>query len=55
MKARKEIADYIKQKKTDRAKIRVREEAPMIMSHVMSLMIMMSLISHPVYSLYGVV
>ena len=28
MKARKEIADYIKQKKTDRAKIRVRQRSP---------------------------
>ena len=37
MKARKEIADYIKQKKVDRAKIRVSSYNH-IMAHVIDLM-----------------
>lgn len=39
MKARKEIADYIKQRKVDRAKIRVSNETVLVLTtHVICLM-----------------
>ena len=50
MKARKEIADYIKQRKTDRAKIRVR---CCHVAHVICLVTMTSITLVILYSIYS--